>query len=111
MPEMSEEWVVIQEFPDYLVSNFGNVYCPRLERLISQSMNTGGYPQVRLAKLGVFRTSAVHRLVAFAFVDGHFPGAVVNHIDGTRHNNMFWNLEWVTRNRHREARFVRRQYD
>lgn len=39
---------------------------------------------------------AVHRLVAAAFVDGAFPGASVDHVDGDRTNNHPSNLQWVT---------------
>ena len=38
----------------------------------------------------------VHRLVAKAFVPGYFEGAQVNHKDGNKGNNAWWNLEWVT---------------
>lgn len=38
----------------------------------------------------------VHRIVAKYFVDGWFDGAVVNHIDGNKHNNNYENLEWIT---------------
>lgn len=41
----------------------------------------------------------VHRCVALAFVDGHFEGATVDHIDGDRTNNLPNNLRWVTRSR------------
>lgn len=39
----------------------------------------------------------VHRLVAFAFLDGYFDGAEVNHIDNCPSNNSASNLEYVTR--------------
>ena len=38
----------------------------------------------------------VHRCVAFEFVDGYFDGAVVNHKDGNKLNNVAENLEWTT---------------
>ena len=39
---------------------------------------------------------SVHVLVAHAFVDGHFEGATVDHLDFDPTNNHFSNLEWVT---------------
>ena len=38
----------------------------------------------------------VHRLVAFAFVDGYMDGLEVNHKDCNPNNNRADNLEWVT---------------
>lgn len=38
----------------------------------------------------------IHQLVARHFVLGYFPGAIVNHKDGKKHNNYHTNLEWVS---------------
>lgn len=39
---------------------------------------------------------SVHRLVALAWCEGHFSGAVVDHINGSRSDNRPENLSWVT---------------
>lgn len=39
----------------------------------------------------------VHRLVAFAFIEGYEKNKQVNHIDGNNQNNIFTNLEWCKR--------------
>lgn len=43
------------------------------------------------------KTYNLHRIVAKHFVDGYFDGAEVNHKDGNKANNVYKNLEWVTR--------------
>jgi 2-hydroxy-3-keto-5-methylthiopentenyl-1-phosphate phosphatase len=43
-----------------------------------------------------FKRRTVHSLVAEAFVDGYFEGAIVNHKDENKTNNRADNLEWVT---------------
>ena len=62
-----------------------------------QSIKTGGYKNVGLVvegnKVKWFR---VHRLVASAFCENKGDKPYVNHIDNTRTNNHFSNLEWVT---------------
>ncbi len=55
-----------------------------------------GYFNVSLSHNNSWKTCVVHRLVAFAFVEGYFDGAEVNHIDGVKTNNVYLNLEWVT---------------
>ena len=48
-------------------------------------------------KIGASRKKLlVHRLVAKAFVRGHFPDATVNHINGVKVHNVWTNLEWVS---------------
>ena len=38
----------------------------------------------------------IHRMVALMWVPNPDGKAVVNHIDGVKHHNGVWNLEWVT---------------
>ncbi len=38
----------------------------------------------------------VHHLVAFAFIDGWFEGAEINHENGIKTDNMASNLKWMT---------------
>ena len=38
----------------------------------------------------------VHRLVAWEFCPGRDLNLTVNHKDGNKQNNNYWNLEWCT---------------
>lgn len=91
---MKELWKDIEGFEGkYQVSNKGLVRNAK-RHLMYQEANTSDYMRVGL---GVPRKKFfVHRLVAKAFCDGYFEGAVVNHKDFNRHNNVYTNLEWVT---------------
>lgn len=91
----------------YEVSNLGRV------RSLDRYVNTMGgkrmikgqimkprirnkYLSVNLAKEGIKRDHAVHRLVAEAFIPNQENKPHVNHIDFNIHNNRVDNLNWMT---------------
>jgi NUMOD4 motif/HNH endonuclease len=93
---------------NYEVSNFGRIRS--LPRIVRSGLGNGTraiegkilkpfiskrtkYFQVSLTNGA---RKSLHRLVAFAFCDGFFDGAVVNHKNGNRQDNKSSNLEWVT---------------
>jgi hypothetical protein len=97
----------LPDFPDYLVSENGDVYSLveqgrwRKRRCVpyrlKERLDTKGYVRLRLCNVGKFKNAAVHQLVALAFVGPKpFERAVIRHLDGTRTNNHFTNLAWGT---------------
>ena len=74
-----------------LVDNHGR----KRERVLKLSRNKGGYLYIELSKNGKGKKHKVHRLVAFAFVEGYnlFKNQV-NHINEDKHDNRAINLEW-----------------
>lgn len=98
---MEEIWKDVEEYEGlYQVSNLGNVRSLNYGRTgkvkILKSAIVSGYPSVQLFKNGIAKNHYVHRLVANAFVEGYFEGALVNHIDENKQNNIWTNLEWCT---------------
>lgn len=63
------------------------------QRILKQKLSNGSY-RVSLFKHGMARSWLVHRLVAFAFLPLIENKNFVNHIDGSRLNNVVENLEW-----------------
>lgn len=49
---------------------------------------------------------SVHRVVAETFIDNPYHKREVNHIDGNKHNNCVWNLEWVTTSENRKHAYL-----
>ena len=114
METRTEEWKDIEGYEGiYQVSNLGRVrsldrYVEVTNRwgtlstyfysgkVLRQAIDTKGYYMVNLANNGANKIFRVHQLVAHAFVDGWFEGAVVNHKDENKRNNLPSNLEWVT---------------
>lgn len=95
---MTMEWKVIQDFPNYSVSNTGAVK-ENKTGVIRKQYSQGHYLFV-LVKNGQTKRRVqryVHRLVAQAFHPCPTQGLEVNHIDGDKLNNNAENLEWVTR--------------
>ena len=66
------------------------------ERILKTGKNKCGYALVVLMKNNKRHNKLVHRLVAKAFINNPENYAVVNHIDGNKHNNSLENLEWCT---------------
>ena len=60
--------------------------------LVPWIVTSTGYAQVNASS----QRYSVHRLVALAWVSGHFDGAQVNHMNSVRDDNRAVNLEWVT---------------
>ena len=65
-------------------------------KIIQPRINNWGYEQVRLSKDGVTRSKLVHQLVAVAFIPSLPNKLFVNHKNGIKTCNDFYNLEWVT---------------
>lgn len=92
-----EEWKEIQNYPNYLISNFGRV-CKinKTYRLIMTPWITSGYYTIRLSKNNISNDFSIHRLVASAFIPNEDDKQFVNHKDGNKLNNTVDNLEWCT---------------
>ena len=88
-----ETWKVINDFPNYEISNFGNIR--NKTKLLKIVPNKQGYNIVVLCN-GIRKTINVHRLVAAAFVPNPENKPCVDHIDGDRANDHADNLRWVT---------------
>ena len=96
-----EHWKVIDEFPDYEVSDKGrirrltskkNTYKGRIKKTY---VNNAGYECVNLHKDKLY-CRTVHRLVAIAFLQKQDGLDEINHKDENKLNNTVENLEWCT---------------
>jgi hypothetical protein len=103
---MSEEtWKSAPDFPDYEVSNQGNIRrslkAPARQgttpgQLIKQAPNKHGYGVVTLRRSGETFTVNAHELIAATWLKApKGKGYSVNHRDRKRLNNHPDNLEWI----------------
>ena len=90
-----EEWRLINDFPNYSVSNFGNVKNNKTNRIMKLNVK-GGYHNVSLINNNLKKTLKVQRLVALVFIENPENKPEVNHKDKNKLNNNINNLEWNT---------------
>lgn len=90
---MIEEWRVIKDFPDYVVSNYGRVMKFKRKYIMKQTLNSKGYSYARPNGHKIF----IHKLVMEAFYGPRPVGLEINHLDMDKTNNRLSNLEYCTR--------------
>jgi hypothetical protein len=107
---MEEIWKDIQGYKGlYQVSNYGNVKSLareidrgnlpnrfQKEKLLKKCAGSNGYYVINLFKNKKSKTFTIHSLVALAFI-GERTDIDINHIDSNKLNNVFSNLEYVSR--------------
>ena len=105
---MSKKWKDISGYEGYYqVSNFGEVrtvghkYQRKGFHKIKLHNNRNGYWLADLHKNNLYKSKAIHRLVAKAFIPNPNNFPEVNHIDGNKANNCVDNLEWVSKSQNK----------
>lgn len=103
---MCEEWKSVDLFPEYMVSNLGNVkrIAPWKTKnrfhpgyIKGRRMRPNGYLAIKLIHNGVRQHFFIHRLVAHYFIGPRPENKEVNHKNFDRLDNRADNLEYLTR--------------
>lgn len=89
-------WKTIKDFPNYEVSDSGQVRIKETKVIRKNQLQKTGYEAILLSKDGRRKLCTIHRLVAEAFLENPDNLPVVNHKDENKLNNHVDNLEWCT---------------
>lgn len=90
---MREIWKVLDDYPEYEISNYGNVFSNKRNKYLKLCPQKG-YRIVCLLNNHKQYVKMVHKLVALAFIPNPHNYLEINHIDGNKANNNVNNLEW-----------------
>lgn len=97
---MNEVWVFIKDTDNqYLISDHGNVFSVRRNKVLKHGKSPYGYHVASIrTNTDKFRNRKkfIHRLVASHFIPNVHNKPHINHIDSSKVNNHFLNLEWCT---------------
>ena len=92
-------WKPVKDYENYMINNLGQVKSvARMgtpERILKPHY-VKGYVQYELLKDGKRKGFKAHRLVAEAFIPNPDNKKEINHINGNKHDNSVFNLEWCT---------------
>ena len=92
-----EYWCDVKGFPNYKVSNLGNVWSNKANKILKPHLTERGYHTVGFWVEGKKKRLSVHRLVAEVFIPKPQNKPEVNHINGCKTDNFLHNLEWNSR--------------
>lgn len=98
-----EEWRKVPDWPEYEVSNYGQVKRNRPNGVNNlKPWLFHGYPMVALCINGQRKNFFVHTLVARAFLGPKPTGFHVHHKDFNKLNNNIHNIEYILASEHRK---------
>jgi len=93
-----EEWKVINDFPNYSVSNMGNVKNNNTELILKPNKKKLGYLEIKLYSNNSKRNYfLIHRLVAIHFLPNCNNYKEIDHINHIKNDNRLINLRWCDR--------------
>jgi len=99
----NEIWKDIPGYEDnYQISSLGRFKMKKQQFITWGSGKNGEYKRIILHYNEKKKYKRVHQLVALLFIENPDKKKQVNHLDGNKSNNAWWNLEWATQKENNE---------
>jgi hypothetical protein len=93
----NENWKIITNFPNYEVSDLGNIRVKETKYIMKAFTNEAGYLRISISNdLHKRKKFYIHRLVAIEFLPNPENKLTINHKNNIRNDNRLCNLEWST---------------
>ena len=95
---MEKQWKTIEWLKGYKISEYGEVFSLKNNRILKPRYTKDGYVYHRFSNGSEEQKDIrIHRLVAMLWIDNPNNLETVNHKDGNKQNNHYSNLEWMNR--------------
>ena len=91
-----EQYKIIKDFPNYEVSNFGNVKNIKTGRVLKPGIEGHGYYNVILYKDRISFNKKIHKLVGETFIPNPLNKSCIDHKNNIKLDNNVTNLRWAT---------------
>lgn len=92
--EGKEIWIVIKDFKNYKISNYGRIKSLKKNIILEGRFSKGSYSTRLIHNDGKSRDRVISKLVAEHFIENPNKWKYVINVDGNKENNRYDNLKW-----------------
>jgi len=93
---MSEQFIIILEYPNYAISTHGDVINIKTGRILKPGTDKDGYYYIILYNNKIKNTKRIHKLMSNAYLENPENKPCVDHRDRNKKNNNLLNLRYAT---------------